>query len=103
MILEKNKQVDAFDFCKYTHIRLVNRFRSNGLDPVVSGKMINQYLSILFRFDKQTTRKVLTMLEKKGLVCIQKSKGNGGFSVLIKIKREVLPLRNCNKKGGEAR
>jgi uncharacterized UBP type Zn finger protein len=90
MLLQKNKQIDAFDFLNYLHERLTKHYYSNGLDPEVSGKMINQYLSILFRFDKQTTRKVLTMLEKKGLICIQKSKGNGGFSVLIKINREVL-------------
>jgi hypothetical protein len=83
MLLQNNKEENAFDFLSYLHERLSKHYCSNGLDPIVSGKEINQYLSILFRFDKQTTRKVLVMLEKKGLVSVQRAQGMGSFSVIV--------------------
>lgn len=89
MLLKQNKEIDAFDFLSYLYGRLLHKFYSNGIESEVSGKEINQYLSILFRFDKKTTQQVLAMLEQKGFVSIQRGRGNGSFIVILRCENET--------------
>lgn len=85
MILQRNLDKDApFDFLAYAHDRLLKRFYSNGLEPEKSLKDIFWYFSQLFRFDKSTSKKVLILMERKGYVSIERSRGNGNYIIVIK-------------------
>ena len=90
--INKYKHASQFDFLAYTHMRLLNRFShyNNDIIPKIPKNKIFQYFSQLFRFDRNTSKKVLLLLEKEGYITICKGAGNGSFNFVILRKYRVV-------------
>lgn len=83
MLLEKINDKNEF-FLDFIYSRLVNRFYSNGLIPKIPHKIINQYFSMIFHFNKKQTRTVLKMMEMANLIELQRACGNGNYLIVLK-------------------
>ena len=89
MLIQKLNNKNEF-FLDFIYCRLANRFYNNGITPKIPHKIINQYFSMIFHFNKKQTRTVLKMMETANLIELQRGSGNGNYLIILKgVKNET--------------